>query len=62
MQYIEILLKMKEKNIDTCNEVIHEFPYDTSIDMMEDCVKKNLDDRKRKYLNEINEIGVDGKE
>ena len=39
--------------------IIDEFPDDTSPVMMEDCVNKHLDDITRKYLNEINEIGVD---
>ena len=61
MQYTEILLTTKQKNMDTYKEVIYEFPYDASTDMMEDCVKNNLDDRNSKYLNEVNGIGVDGK-
>ena len=47
-----------EKNLDTYKEVIDECPDDTSTDMMEDGVNKNLDDTNKKYLNEINEIGV----
>ena len=39
--------------------VIDEFPDDTSTSTMEDCVNNNLDDINRKYLNEINETGVD---
>ena len=61
MQYTEILLTTKQKNMDTYKEVIYEFPYDTSTDIMEYCLKKNLDERNSKYLNEINDIGVDGK-
>ena len=40
-------------------EVIYECPDDTSPVVIEDCVNKNLDDITRKYLNEINQIGVD---
>ena len=40
-------------------ELIYELPGDTSPVVMEDCVNNNLDDITRKYLNEINDIGVD---
>ena len=40
-------------------EVIYECPDETSTFVMEDCVNKNLDDTTRKYLNAINDIGVD---
>ena len=40
-------------------ELIDEFPDNTSLVLMEYCGNKNLDDRNRKVLNEINEIGVD---
>ena len=39
-------------------EVIYECPNDKSPVVMEDCVNKNLDDITRRYLNDINEIGV----
>ena len=45
--------------MDTYKEVIGECSDDTSTAMMEDFVNKNLDDRNRKYLNEINYISVD---
>ena len=40
-------------------ELIYKLPGDTSPVVMEDCVNNNLDDITRKYLNEINDIGVD---
>ena len=44
--------------MDTYEEVIYECPDDTFIAIMEDCVNNNLYDKKRKYLNGINEICV----
>ena len=35
-----------------------EFPHDTYPVVMEYCVNKNLDDISRKYLNDMNDIGV----
>ena len=49
---------IKQKNMYTYKEFIYEFPDDTSVAMIEDCVNKNLDDTKKTF-NEINEIGVD---
>ena len=40
-------------------EVRDEFPDDTSSVVMEDCLNSNLYNITRKYLNEINEIGLD---
>ena len=42
----------------TYEEVIDELPQYTTTNMMKDCVNKNLDDRNRKGLNEITDIGV----
>ena len=50
---------MKQKNMNTYKQVIDECPDETSTTMMEDCVNKNLDDRNRKGLNEITDIGVE---
>ena len=47
--------------MDVC-EIIYECPDDTSPVVMEDRVNKNLDNITRKYLNEINEIGVNEEE
>ena len=48
--------------MNTYEEVIDELPQYTTTTMMEDCVDKNLDNITRKYLNEINEIGVNEEE
>ena len=45
--------------MDTYKEVIDECPADTFTDMMEAFNNKNLDDTSKKYLNELNDIGVD---
>ena len=44
----------------TYKEVIDKLPNDTSTAIMEYFVNENLDGIHRKYLNEINEIVVDG--
>ena len=48
-----------ENNLGTYKEVMYEFPDDTSTTMVEDCVNKNLDYTNKKYLDNINDIGVD---
>ena len=58
--HIDITDNEIEKEMGTYKELIDEFPYDTSTAIMEYCVNKNLDGIHRKYLNEINEIVVDG--
>ena len=47
--------------MDAYEEVIEEWPDDTSPDMMEDCVNNNLDDLKND-LNEVNDIDVDNED
>ena len=44
--------------MDNYQGLIDEWPDDTSAEKMEYCVKNNLDNINRKYLNEINEIDV----
>ena len=39
-------------------EVRYECPYEKSPTVMENCVNENLDDISRKYLKEMNNIGV----
>ena len=47
MQYTEILLTTKQKNMNTYKEVIDKLPDETPTTMMGDCVNKNLDDLKK---------------
>ena len=44
--------------MDTYKEVIDECPDDTFTSMMEDCVNRNLSDKNKNLLNEINQIGL----
>ena len=45
--------------MDTYKEVIYECPDDTFLDILQDCVNENLDDKKD--LNQVNAIGLDDK-
>ena len=45
--------------MDSYEEVMDEFPDDTSTSMMQDFVNKNLDDTRKTYLDKVNDIGVD---
>ena len=55
-------LKLNRNNLDTYEEVIYECSNDKPTDMMEDCVNRNLDDKNKNNLNEVNEIFVDDEE
>ena len=44
--------------MDTFEEVIDECPYDTSPNLMEDCLNENLDDNNKTDFIEVNDTGI----
>ena len=53
------MIENETENLDTYKEIIDEWPDYEFAATMKDCANNNLDDTYKKYLNEINEIGVD---